>query len=105
MLPPELTDALDAAARSPRLLVTSDFDGTLSPIVSNPADARPLPAAGDALIALAGLPDTEVALISGRALRDLRVLSSMPRQSSNWATTAGTPAERSSATIRAESCG
>ncbi|TRW80006.1 trehalose-phosphatase [Mycolicibacterium sp. 018/SC-01/001] len=78
MLSPELIDALDAAARSPRLLVTSDFDGTLSPIVSNPADARPLPTAADALVALAGLPDTEVALISGRALRDLRALSSMP---------------------------
>lgn len=78
MLPPELSDALTVAARVPRLLVTSDFDGTLSPIVSDPADARPLPAAGDALIALAELPDTEVALISGRALRDLRLLSSMP---------------------------
>ncbi|MEH3141544.1 MAG: trehalose-phosphatase [Mycobacterium kyogaense] len=80
MLPPELSTALDAAARAPRLLVTSDFDGTLSEIVSNPADARPLPASGDALIALAGLPDTEAALISGRALRDLRTLSSMPAE-------------------------
>ncbi|MBX7448314.1 trehalose-phosphatase [Mycolicibacterium sp. 3033] len=78
MLPPDLSAALVAAARVPRLLVTSDFDGTLSEIVSNPADARPLPAASDALVALAGLPDTEVALISGRALRDLRTLSSMP---------------------------
>lgn len=78
MLPPELSAALAAVAQVPRLLVTSDFDGTLSPIVSNPADARPLPAAGDALLALAELPDTEVALISGRALRDLRTLSSMP---------------------------
>ncbi|MEW5812594.1 MAG: trehalose-phosphatase [Actinomycetota bacterium] len=78
MLPPELSTALTAAAQAPRLLVTSDFDGTLAPIVSNPADARPLPDAGDALVALAGLPDTEVALISGRALRDLRTLSSMP---------------------------
>jgi trehalose 6-phosphate phosphatase len=77
-LPAELTTALDAAARVPRLLVTSDFDGTLSPIVNNPSDARPLPAAGRALIELADLPQTSVALISGRALRDLRVLSSMP---------------------------
>ena len=77
-LPPELSTALDAAARAPRLLVASDFDGTLSPIVNNPADARPLPAAGRALIELADVPSTAVALISGRALRDLRVLSSMP---------------------------
>jgi trehalose 6-phosphate phosphatase len=77
-LPADLTTALDAAARVPRLLVTSDFDGTLSPIVNNPSDARPLPDAGQALIDLAELPATSVALISGRALRDLRVLSSMP---------------------------
>lgn len=78
MLPQELSTALEAAARVPRLLVTSDFDGTLAPIVDHPGDARPLPEAGRALIELAGLPATEVALISGRALRDLRVLSSMP---------------------------
>ena len=50
------------------LLVASDFDGTLAPIVSNPADARPLPGAADALRALAELPSTTVALVSGRAL-------------------------------------
>ena len=77
-LPTELSTALTRAARSPRLLVTSDFDGTLSPIVNNPADARPLPEARRALIALAALPATATALISGRALDDLRVLSSMP---------------------------
>ena len=77
-LPSELSTALDAVARVPRLLVTSDFDGTLSPIVSNPSDARPIPEAGRALVELAELPSTSVALISGRALRDLRVLSSMP---------------------------
>lgn len=77
-LPTELSTALARAARSPRLLVTSDFDGTLSPIVNNPADARPLPEARAALIALAALPATATALISGRALENLRVLSSMP---------------------------
>jgi trehalose 6-phosphate phosphatase len=58
--------------------VTSDFDGTLSPIVNNPRDARPLPASAAALIGLSELPDTTAALISGRALRDLAELSSMP---------------------------
>ncbi|MGE2834186.1 trehalose-phosphatase [Mycobacterium sp. SMC-4] len=77
-LPADLTAALDAVARVPRLLVTSDFDGTLAPIVAHPSDARPLPAAADALTALAELPDTEAALISGRALADLRVLSGLP---------------------------
>lgn len=75
---PDLLHALTSAARVPRLLVTSDFDGTLAPIVNNPADARPMPAAADALAALADLPSTEAALISGRALDVLRSLSSMP---------------------------
>lgn len=77
-LPEDLRHALDAAARAPRLLVASDFDGTVAPIVSNPADARPLPAAADALAALAALRATSAALISGRALRDLSLLSGAP---------------------------
>ena len=78
MLPADLVRALDGAAATERLLVVSDFDGTLAPIVNNPADARPLPRAADALIALSGLPATTVALVSGRALSVLRELSSMP---------------------------
>lgn len=70
-----LLDELTRIAATPRLLVTSDFDGTLAPIVNNPADARPLPEAATALEALAGLPDTTAALISGRALSVLRELS------------------------------
>jgi trehalose 6-phosphate phosphatase len=77
-LPPDLQHALTEAAKAPRLLVTSDFDGTLAPIVSNPADARPLPGAASALVELADLPGTAAALISGRALDTLRSLSSMP---------------------------
>ncbi|GAS94692.1 HAD superfamily hydrolase [Mycolicibacterium canariasense] len=74
----DLQHALTAIARTPRLLVTSDFDGTLAPIVNNPADARPLPAAAEALVALSALPDTTAALISGRARDVLRELSGMP---------------------------
>jgi trehalose 6-phosphate phosphatase len=77
-LPADLVRALDGAAATPRLLVASDFDGTLAPIVNNPADARPLLGAADALIALAGLPSTTVVLVSGRALSTLRELSSIP---------------------------
>lgn len=78
VLPVDLVRALDGAAATPHLLVASDFDGTLAPIVSNPADARPLPTAAEALLALAGLPSTSVMLVSGRALSTLRELSSMP---------------------------
>ncbi|MEE6164106.1 MULTISPECIES: trehalose-phosphatase [unclassified Mycolicibacterium] len=77
-LPADLEQALAAAARAERLLITSDFDGTLAPIVNNPADARPLPDAAATLVALAELPGTATALISGRALSVLRELSGMP---------------------------
>jgi trehalose 6-phosphate phosphatase len=75
VLPADLQRALDAIARATRLLVTSDFDGTLAPIVNNPADARALPDAAETLVALADLPSTAAALISGRALDVLRALS------------------------------
>ncbi|WP_236147550.1 trehalose-phosphatase [Mycolicibacterium sp. CH28] len=77
-LPQDLRRALTDVAQVRQLLVASDFDGTIAPIVSNPADARPLPTAADALSALAALQSTSAALISGRALRDLRVLSGAP---------------------------
>jgi trehalose-phosphatase len=75
---PALESALRALARTPHLLAASDFDGVLAPIVSQPSAARPLPRSVDALTALAGLPDTDVAAISGRALDDLRTLLSPP---------------------------
>ncbi|BBY81676.1 trehalose-phosphatase [Mycolicibacterium pulveris] len=75
MLPADLQRALTSVAAVPRLLVASDFDGTMAPIVANPADARPLAAATDALAQLADLPDTAAAVISGRALEVLRSLS------------------------------
>lgn len=70
-----LRQALDGAARLPRLLIACDYDGTLAPIVSDPADARPLPAAAAAVEGLAALPGTTVSLISGRALAVLKGLS------------------------------
>ncbi len=71
----ELKDRLEEIARAPVLLVASDYDGTLAPIVPDPADARPLRETQVALSALAGLANTHVAVISGRALRDLADLS------------------------------
>lgn len=66
---------LERLARTPRLLVGLDFDGTLSPLVDEPMSARMIPAARRALDALAALPGTDVALVSGRSLADLRVIS------------------------------
>lgn len=76
-LPAELHDALLAAARTPRLLVASDYDGTVSPIVSDPAAAHPHPAAIAALRELGRLPDTAAALISGRPRAVLAELSGL----------------------------
>ena len=78
VLPADLTRALDGLAATPHLLVVSDFDGTLAPIVSDPSAARALPASAEALTALADLPETAAALVSGRALAVLRDLSAMP---------------------------
>ncbi len=68
---PALTAALARLAASTTLLVATDFDGTISPIVPHPADARPDPACMQALQRLAALPGTHAALISGRSLGDL----------------------------------
>jgi trehalose 6-phosphate phosphatase len=71
--------ALDAAlaelARVPALLVALDFDGVLAPIVQDPSTSRPLPGSSAAVHGLADLPATTVAMLSGRALRDLRTVS------------------------------
>ncbi|NKY84304.1 trehalose-phosphatase [Nocardia veterana] len=77
-LPHELRRALSAVARVPRLLVASDYDGTIAPIVSDPAKAYPHRESVSALRALAGLSSTTAAVISGRALRDLAALSRLP---------------------------
>ncbi|MCA9727614.1 MAG: trehalose-phosphatase, partial [Candidatus Eisenbacteria bacterium] len=73
-----LQGKLQSLARSPVLLVASDYDGTLAPIVNDPAAARPNREAIVALRTLAGMPNTHVAVISGRALRDLAELSELP---------------------------
>ncbi len=65
-------------ARIPVLLVACDYDGTLAPITDNPDEARPTRESVAALRQLATMPDTHVAVISGRALRDLAVLSRLP---------------------------
>ncbi len=79
-LPAELRRALVQLARTPRLLVACDYDGTLSPIVADPEQARPLPESVNALRSLASLSSTTVAVISGRALRDLATLSRLPSE-------------------------
>jgi trehalose 6-phosphate phosphatase len=79
-LPVELRRALVQLARTPRLLVACDYDGTLAPIVQDPEQARPSIESVGALRLLAGLHETTAAVISGRALRDLAALSRLPSE-------------------------
>ncbi|OLR89791.1 trehalose-phosphatase [Actinokineospora bangkokensis] len=79
-LPAELRRAIVQLARTPRLLVACDYDGTLSPIVEDPEKARPNTDSVAALRSLAGLHETTTAVISGRALRDLATLSRLPSE-------------------------
>lgn len=74
-----LRAALDTFARVPRVLVAVDFDGVLAPIVAEPSAARALPASMQALTALTRSPGTVVALVSGRALDDLRQVAAPPQ--------------------------
>ncbi len=82
-MPPvsQLTDPfleLDTIATAPVLLVASDYDGTLAPIVMDPTRAFPHREAMVALKSLAAMANTAVALISGRALSDLATLTGSP---------------------------
>ncbi|OZM70936.1 trehalose-phosphatase [Amycolatopsis antarctica] len=79
-LPVELRRAIVQIARTPRLLVACDYDGTLAPITATPEQALPRPEAVGALRSLAGLHETTTAVISGRALRDLATLSRLPAE-------------------------
>jgi trehalose 6-phosphate phosphatase len=79
-LPDSLTRPLEQLAAVPRLLVALDFDGTLAPEVDDPALARAIPEARAAVLRLLGLPNTRVALVSGRALRSLEDVAGLPGQ-------------------------
>lgn len=73
-----LDTALAALARTPRLLVCCDFDGTISTLADEPSLARPVDGAVHVLGSLAEIPDTWPAIVSGRALIDLTQLAGMP---------------------------
>jgi trehalose 6-phosphate phosphatase len=76
----ELESKTEHLARTPQLLVACDYDGTVAPIVDDPMAATPRPDTVVALRALAALPNTHVAVISGRSLRDLAGLSRLPTE-------------------------
>jgi trehalose 6-phosphate synthase/phosphatase len=65
-------------ARYPLMLLL-DYDGTLTPIADHPERARLSPSMRKLLGACADRPDTEVAIVSGRSLEDVRRLVGEPR--------------------------
>lgn len=67
--------AVAAFAARPRVLVGIDFDGTLSPFVTDPLQARAVPGGLEALRAAAALPAVTVAVVSGRDLATLAELT------------------------------
>lgn len=80
----------DAAALAARLeqvladpstrpvLLALDFDGTLAPLVDDPATSAILPAGVEVLAALGDRPGVALALVSGRAMADLHALAQVP---------------------------
>ncbi|NMO00783.1 trehalose-phosphatase [Gordonia sp. TBRC 11910] len=76
-IPDDLAAALARVCASKRLVVACDYDGCVAPIVSRPQDAVPNPASTTAIEILATAPHTLAAVVSGRALADLRGLSGL----------------------------
>ena len=72
-----LGDALVEFASLDRVLIASDYDGCIAPIVSRPEDAAANPASIAALRAAADAPGTWAAVVSGRARADLAALSGL----------------------------
>ncbi len=71
----DLRGAVHAYASHERILVGTDFDGVLAPLVDDPSTSTPVPGSVDLLRDLATRPGVGVAVISGRDLATLRRLS------------------------------
>lgn len=75
----DIDDAvISRLATCQRLLVASDFDGVLAPIIDDPRRSAPLPTSLAALARLAAIEGTDVAIVSGRERRQLRALVPEP---------------------------
>lgn len=75
----EVEDAvLQRIAAAERVFCFLDYDGTLSPLAPTPDATTPLAGTAARLQALAALPGTQVALVSGRTITDLRRYLDVP---------------------------
>jgi trehalose 6-phosphate synthase/phosphatase len=69
--PPDIDALMRRLVRAPKLTLLLDYDGTVVPIVSGPALAAPDDALLEQLSELAGTPDIDVHVVSGRARETL----------------------------------
>jgi len=72
-----LVARLRELAQARTLLVGSDFDGVLAPLVLDPAASRPVDGSVDSLRGLASAPATHAAVVSGRDLQTLTELTGL----------------------------
>ncbi len=77
---PTLLAELKVLSRVPGLLVACNYGGTLCDAEGISTETLPLGSAAIALRALAALPNTHAAVISGRSLRDLAAVSRLPAE-------------------------
>ncbi len=78
-LDPNLADAITAFAATDPILVATDFDGVLAPLVEDPSTSRPVDGSMELLRELATLPGVFVAIVSGRHLAALQALTGVTR--------------------------
>ncbi|WP_404289260.1 trehalose-phosphatase [Glutamicibacter arilaitensis] len=78
-LAPALRADLSTFAGHRRILVALDFDGTLSPLVDRPQDARPSAQAAQVFEELAQRSGVHTAVVSGRNLESLTEVFPEPR--------------------------
>ena len=76
-LPSELVAAIGEFASASTVLVASDFDGVLAPLVLDPMESRPLPGTIESLKGLSALSSTYAAVVSGRDLETLTKLTGL----------------------------
>lgn len=76
-LPTRFVDATRAFAAQPVVLVATDFDGVLAPLVLDPSASRPLDGTIESLLALSAAPATHTAVVSGRDLETLTALTGL----------------------------
>lgn len=82
-------EAWEALRLSPRRVLVLDFDGTLSPFVDDPAQARPYPGVRQRLEAIMSRPGCRVVFVTGRAAEDLSGLLGLESAPEIWGSHGG----------------